>query len=107
MDKTAEILQTLFDNWGTILSIITVIIAIVRLTAWGKANKEALDNVVEAIETIDSKEVKEAVKASHKKLPTGSANALTNSVQKADSTKPTPGAVTYMADIAGVRARQE
>jgi len=97
----------ILNNLDTILVIIGAIIALIRLTAWGKANKEALDAVTAAIEKVDAKEVKEQVKTSHVKLPTGAANALQDSVRTVDEKKPSPSTIETIAEIAMVRPRQK
>lgn len=99
-------LQIVLENWDTVITIIGAIIAIIRLTAWGKANKEALDTIVGAIEDINSAEVKEKVKSAHGNLNREASNALTDSVRRKDKNKTNPGVASYVADVAGVRPRQ-
>ena len=74
----------IMENWDTIAVFIGSVIAIIRLTAWGKANKEALDTVTAAIEKVNAKEVKEQVKMAHAKLDSRSSNALQDSVRMVD-----------------------
>ena len=100
-------LQLINDNLDTIVMVVGVVIAILRLTAWGKANKAALDAVTDAIEKTDAKEVKEKIKTIHDSLPAGASNALQDSVRTADDKKKTPTAVETLAEIAMVRPRQK
>lgn len=105
-----EFINTILEHWETILAIVGGLIAIVRLTAWGKANKEALDKVTEVVEQVDAKEVKASVQESQDKLGKLSSNALSDSVRKADKKKESEHkAFTdhYLYDILGIRARKD
>lgn len=102
-----DYIKIVLENWDTIMVIIGAIIALIRLTAWGKANKAALDTVTEAIEQLDAKEVKEKVDNLHGALPKGAANALQDSVRKVDKSKTPPSRAESLAEIAMVRPRQK
>jgi hypothetical protein len=97
----------ILENLNTIMVIISALIALIRMTAWGRANQIALDTVTEAIEKLDAKEVKEKIKAIHDTLPDGAANALKDSVRKVDKDKVTPSAIEMIAEIAMIRPRQK
>ena len=61
-----DIIQWGIDNWPIVLSAISALIAFAGGTAWGKANKAALDALAAAIENIRDPETSKKVKAAVK-----------------------------------------
>jgi len=100
-------IDLILDNWDTIAVIIGALVALIRMTAWGKANKAALDTVTNVIEQLDAKEVKEKINSIHGALPNGAANALQDSVRRVDKGKTAPSRTELLAEIAMVRPRQK
>ena len=45
-----ELIKLLLSNWDALMTLFIVVIAVVKLTGWGRANAEALQTVVTAVE---------------------------------------------------------
>jgi len=75
------------DNWDTIAIVLGAIVAIVRQTAWGRANQRALDLVTRAVEQRNAVAVKATVRGVEPTLPASASKALRKAVAKA-SVKP-------------------
>ena len=73
---------TLFANPELTAGAVTTLVGAVKLTSWGRAKSKALDTVVDTIETLDLKDVKQAI--AQRKVPGGVADALLHAVDKAD-----------------------
>ena len=71
-------------------SLVLAIIAVLKLTAWGRSQASALDSVVRVIEGLDATDVKDAVARQHETLPAGAKDALGDAVATADPKKETP-----------------
>jgi len=82
------------ENREAIITLLLALIAILRLTAWGRAQAAALDAVVGAIECLGSKTVKSAVSQTQRALPTAVQDAIVDAVAKADPKKNAPAAIT-------------
>lgn len=88
-----HLLNIVLSNWEVIMSVLLLMASALRLTAWGKANKEALDAVVSAIEEHDREEIeelKQRVQQKQNEMKTESAGALERSVRRASPDKQTP-----------------
>jgi len=82
-----QLIGFVLENREVLLAFILSLIAIIKLTAWGKAQSAALDAVVGVIERIGAREVKREVAMAQMSLPAGAKDALKDSVAKADPKK--------------------
>lgn len=86
LDQT---LKTIIENREILVAFILSLIAITKLTAWGKAQSAALDTVVGVIEQLGIGEVKRAVARTESSLAEAAQDAIRDSVAKADPKKTT------------------
>lgn len=84
LDQT---LKTIVENREILVVFILSLIAIIKLTAWGKAQSAALDTVVGVIEQLGVGEVKRAVARTESSLAEAAQDAIRDSVAKADPKK--------------------
>lgn len=82
-----QIVKFILENREVLLTFVIALIAVVKLTAWGKAQSAALDAVVGVIERMGLREVKAAVASKETALPAAAKDALKDSVAKADPKK--------------------
>jgi len=97
MEEIAHLISLVLANKEIAVALILAAIAVLKLTAWGKANAKALEVVVQVIEGLGLAEVKASVAAIEPKLGTGAQDALQNAVAKADPKKPADGLGTTIA----------
>ena len=90
MQLVSELIRFLIQNLDIILGAVVPVIAILKLTAWGRANAEALDALVRTVEDLGAKDVKAAVASKEGKLSDVAQDVLQDAVAKADTKKPTP-----------------
>ena len=93
MQLVSELIRFLIQNLDIILGAVVPIITILKLTAWGRANAEALDALVRAVEELGAKDVKAAVASKEGKLSDVAQDVLQDAVARADEKKPTPTAI--------------
>jgi len=86
LDQT---LRIIVENREILVAFILSLIAIIKLTAWGKAQSAALDTVVGVIEQLGVGEVKRAVARTESSLAEAAQDAIRDSVAKADPKKTT------------------
>lgn len=84
---TDQIVKFLLENREVLVTFVVSLIAVIKLTAWGKAQARALDTVVGVIERVGATQVKTAVAGTQSKLPAAAQDALKDSVAKADPKK--------------------
>ncbi|MEN6521099.1 MAG: hypothetical protein ABFD46_08125 [Armatimonadota bacterium] len=82
-----QVIGFVIENKEVIATFIISLIAVIKLTAWGKAQARALDAVVGVIERLGIREVKTGVASAQISLPTAARDALDDSVAKADPKK--------------------
>ena len=82
-----QIVKVILENREIFVAFVLSIIAIIRLTSWGKAQTAALDVVVGVVEQIGAGSVKSRVAAASGKLPAAVKDAIVDSVAKADPKK--------------------
>ena len=70
------------------------LIAILKLTSWGRSQSAALDAVIDTIERVGDKKVKTGVAAHEDHLKSGARDALHYAVSKSDPKKKTIGVAT-------------
>ena len=85
-----DALKFVIENRDTIITFFIALIAMLRLTAWGRAQASALDAVIGVIETLGARSVKEGVSDASINLPEGIQDAIDDSVAKADPKKKKP-----------------
>ena len=94
------ILQFVIENRDVLITFLISLIAVVKLSTWGKAQSAALDAVVGVIERIGAGEVKSRVAQSQVSLSSAAKDALTDSVAKADPKKERPSlAIRVLREI--------
>ncbi len=77
----------ILHNWDTLVTLLAAAIAVVKLTGWGRANAEALQTVVDAIEKLQQTEVKGEVAKLQTGLSEVAQDALEDAVFAADRKK--------------------
>jgi hypothetical protein len=77
----------ILHNWDALVTLLVAIIAVVKLTGWGRANAEALQTVVDAIEKLQQTEVKGEVAKLQTGLSEVAQDALEDAVFAADRKK--------------------
>lgn len=82
-----QIVRFILENREVLLTFVAALIAVLKLTAWGKAQAAALDAVVGVIERMGLREVKAAIASKETALPAAAKDALKDSVAKADPKK--------------------
>lgn len=82
-----QMIRFILENREVLLTFVIAFIAVVKLTAWGKAQSAALDAVVGVIERMGIREVKAAVASKETALSAAAKDALKDSVAKADPKK--------------------
>jgi len=82
-----QVARFILDNREVLTAFLVALIAVVRLTAWGRAQALALDTVIGVIERVGAGEVKSGVAGTEKKLPDAAKDAIRDSVAKADPKK--------------------
>ena len=93
----SDVLQFLITNKDVLITFVISLIAVVKLTAWGKAQAAALDAVVGVIEQIGGRSVKLGVASSMGELPDAAQDAIADSVAKADPKKTQPSLLIRIA----------
>jgi len=71
----------------TIITLLVAVVGVLKLTAWGRANAEALALLVEIIERKNSKEIKSAVSSLQGDLSSVAQDALEDAVNTVDVKK--------------------
>ena len=82
-----QIAKVIIENREIFAAFLLSLIAIIRLTTWGKAQAAALDAVVGVIESVGAVDVKTGVAGTQKQLSGGAKDAIADSVAKADPNK--------------------
>jgi len=83
------ILSFFIDNWEVLLTFLLALIAVVKVTAWGRANAAALQLIINVIEQLQLRTVKQEVARRQTELPAIAQDAITDAVAVAD-VKQTP-----------------
>ncbi|MHB9037909.1 MAG: hypothetical protein ACYC64_14725 [Armatimonadota bacterium] len=82
-----DILKFVIENKDVLITFVIALVAVIKLTAWGKAQATALDTVVAVIEKLGAGNVKLRVANSMYALSGGAQDAIADSVAKADPKK--------------------
>jgi hypothetical protein len=91
--NTIDIIRLIADNREAFIAFIIALVAVVKVTAWGKAQAAALDAVVGVIEGLGAGDVKSGVSNAAVDLSAGAQDAITDSVAKADPKKSQPSLI--------------
>ena len=97
MEQIAHLIDLVIEHKEIVVTLVLAVIAVLKLTAWGKANAKALEAVVKVIEGLGLVEAKASVAAVEPKLSSGVQDALQNAVAKADLKKAPEGFGTKVA----------
>lgn len=97
MQLLEQILTFLIENKEVLTTLLVSLIAVLKLTSWGRSQSAAFDTVVDIIERIGDKKVKSDIAAHEVHLTPGARDALHYAVSKADSKKKTIGVATRVA----------
>ena len=82
-----QVIRFILENREVLATFVIALIAVIKLTAWGKAQAAALDAVVGVIERMGVRDVKTAVARTETTLSSAAKDALKDSVAKADPKK--------------------
>lgn len=82
-----QVVRFVLENREVLAAFLVSLIAVVKLTAWGKAQAAALDAVVGVIERVGAHEVKSGVARTEYGLTAAAKDAIRDSVAKADPKK--------------------
>ncbi len=100
MEQLEAIYRTILDNKELFVTLIVTALAIVKLTAWGRAKADALDAVIGVIERLGANFVKSGIAAQEPKLKAQVKDALQHAVAKADPKKtPARPAVRFAREV--------
>jgi hypothetical protein len=97
MQLASELIRFLIQNLDILLGALVPVIALLKLTAWGRANAEALDALVRAVENLGAKDVKTAIALEEGKLSDVAQDVLRDAVARADQKKSARTAIARIA----------
>jgi hypothetical protein len=96
---TIDMIRFITENRETLITFIIAMVAVIKLTVWGKAQALALDTVVGVIEGLGAREVKSGVSDASGDLSVGAQAAISDSVSKADPKKESPSLLTRILRV--------
>lgn len=82
-----QVVKLVVENRDILITFVVSLVAVVKLTAWGKAQATALDTIVGAVESLEADNVKTTVAAAERKLAEAARDAIKDAVAKADAKK--------------------
>lgn len=88
--NTNDTVRFLIENRDVLITFLIALMAVIKLTTWGKAQASALDTVVGVIEMLGARDVKSGVSTATDALSSNAQAAITDSVAKADPKKESP-----------------
>ena len=88
-----QVVQFVVENREVLITFAVSLVAVVKLTAWGKAQTVALDAVVGVIERLCARHVKAGVSVAETDLSSAAKDALRDAVARVDTKKTPIGAV--------------
>ena len=97
MQLVEQILTFLFEHKEVLTTLLVSLVALLKLTSWGRSRSEALDAVVDIIERVGDKKVKTDIAAHEAHLKAGARDALHYAVSKADPKKKATGLAIRVA----------
>lgn len=98
-----QIIKTVVENKEVFAAFLVSLIAVIKLTAWGKAQAAALDTVTGIIERIGAGEIKSRVAQAEANLSAAAKDAVQNAVAKADPKKtPQSAVIRFLKEVVRV-----
>jgi len=95
-----QIIKTIVENKEVFAAFLVSLIAVIKLTTWGKAQSSALDTITGIIERIGAGEVKSMVAQAEANLSAAARDAVQHSVAKADPKKtPASAVVRFLKEV--------
>lgn len=95
-----QIIKTIVENKEVFAAFLVSLVAIIKLTAWGKAQAAALDVITSIIERIGAGEIKSRVASAEAGLSASAKDAIRNSVAKADPKKtPQSAVIRFLKEV--------
>jgi len=82
-----QVVKFIVENREVLIAFVVSLVAVMKLTAWGKAQAVALDAVVGVIERLGACDVKHGVSVAEIDLSSAAKDALRDAVAKADAKK--------------------
>ena len=82
-----QVARFILDNREVLTAFLVALIAVVKLTAWGRAQALALDTVVGVIERLGASDEKREVSRTELNVSDSTKDAIRDSVAKADPKK--------------------
>jgi hypothetical protein len=82
--NTGQIISFLIENREALITFVVSLVALIKLTAWGRAQATALDAVVGVVERVGADDVKSGVANHQIRLSPAASDAIKDSVAKAD-----------------------
>ena len=82
-----ELLKFVLTDWDALFTFIVACIAVAKLTGWGRANADALQVVVNAIEKLEGTAVKQEVARLQSGLSEVAQDVLADAVNTVDAKK--------------------
>ena len=87
MEFFEQVLNFILEHRGLLITLLVSILAIIKLTKWGKAHEEALETVIDAIEKLGAKSVKTLVATKEGVLSSAAQEVIRCAVAKVDPKK--------------------
>lgn len=88
---TSDTVRFIIENRDVLVTLLLALVAVIKLTAWGRSQASALDTVVGVIEALGARDVKSGVSEATGGLSSDVQDAISDSVAKADPKKSQPG----------------
>jgi Mor family transcriptional regulator len=82
-----SMIHFMFTHGDAVVTLLVAVIGVVKLTAWGQANAEALSLLVDVIEQKNSTDIKKTVASLHGDLSKVAQDVLEDAVNTADEKK--------------------
>lgn len=95
-----QIIKTVVENKEVFAAFLVSLIAVIKLTTWGKAQSAALDTITGIVERIGAGEVKSMVAQAEANLSAAARDAVQNSVAKVDPKKtPKSAVIRFLKEV--------
>ena len=88
--NTNDAIRFLIENREVLITFLIALVAVIKLTAWGRSQAQALDTLVGVIEGLGARTVKAGVSDASDDLSQGIQDAISDSVAKVDPKKKSP-----------------
>lgn len=95
-----SLIQSVLTHGDSFVTLLLAVIGVVKLTAWGRANAEALALIVNTIEKKNSTDIKQLVASQENILSEVAKDALADAVNSADIKKtPLTAALRFCREL--------